>query len=81
MVVSVHYRIQFSKDSFSTGPQFTHISVLNPDTNALSQSPSKGRPHPTTMMMSQNITLQCLQQRPANHIIQKAKKKYPDINL
>jgi len=57
MFVSVHYRNQFSKDSFSTDPQFTHISALKTDTSTLSQSPSKAGPQPTTMMMSQNITL------------------------
>ena len=43
--VSFHYRNQFSKDTFSTDPQFTHCL-----THPLNMA------NPTTMMMSQRIT-------------------------
>ena len=40
IIVSIQYRNQFSKDSLSTDPQFTHISALKAETNTLSQLPS-----------------------------------------
>jgi hypothetical protein len=55
--ISDHNRNQFSKDILSKDSQFTHIPALKSYTNTLSQSHCKARPHPTTMMMSQNVTL------------------------